>query len=106
MERNRRQQGLRTLPREPTMFCSLLQVPDQRGNSARNLKQLRAQAGPVIKTQNFNAAQWNTGLSEESLKNQRTQTPSAETQGAAQGEMGDLVSSNHGRYFMVLIKVT
>lgn len=62
--------------------CSLLQVPDQHGSSARSLKQPRAQAGPAIKTQNFNAAQWNTGLSEESLKNQRTQTPSAETQGA------------------------
>lgn len=65
-------------------------------------KQLRAQAVPVIKAQNFNAAQWNTGLSGESLKNQRTQTPSAETQ----GETGDSVSSNHGRYFMFLIKVT
>lgn len=66
-------------------------------------KQLRAQLTvPVIKAQNFNAAQWSTGLREESLKNQRTQTPSAEMQ----GETGGSVSSNHGRYFMFLIKVT
>lgn len=42
------------------------------------------------------------GLGEDSLKNQRKQTPSAETQ----REMGDSASSNHGGYFMYLIKVT